>query len=142
MLKGDIGEDLFHAFTKFIETKDLSKIDEFLKKAPSDKDIAVLLEISRTIEMDFRLKMRRPAEYIISAIGELNPSQFPTIAAATYRFISMINAVHRGPTIHLVLSTPIPLAFQIGQFVGLSHYDVNLYHFQKGKYVSIPNIRR
>jgi len=142
ILKGDLGEGLFNAFTKFIETKDLSKIDEFLKKAPSDKDVAVLLEISRPVEMAFRLQMKRPAEYIISSIGEFNPSQFPTVAEATNRFISMINAVHRGPKIHLVLSTPIPLAFQIGQFVGLSHYDVNLYHFQKGKYISIPKIKR
>ena len=142
MLKGDLGEDLFDAFSTFLKTKDLSKIDEFLKKAPSDKDVAVLLEISRPIEMDFRLQMKRPAEYIISSIGELNPSQFPTVAEATNRFISVINAVHKGPTIHLFLSTPIPLAFQIGQFVGLSHYDVTLYHFQKGKYISIPPIKR
>ena len=142
ILKGDLGEDLFNAFAKFIETKDLSKIDEFLKKAPSDKDVALLLEISRPVEMAFRLQMKRPAEYIISSIGELSPSQFPIVAEATNRFISMINAVHRGPKIHLVLSTPIPLAFQTGQFVGLSHYDVNLYHFQKGKYISVPKIKR
>lgn len=92
--------------------------------------------------MDFRLQMKRPAEYIISSIGELSPSQFHIVAKATNRFISIINAVHKGPTIHLVLSTPIPLAFQIGQFIGLSHYDVTLYHFQKGKYISIPKIKR
>lgn len=125
-----------------METNDLSKIDEFLKKAPSDKDVALLLEISRPVEMDFWLQMEGPAEYIISSVEELSPSQFPIVAEATNRFISMINAVHKGPTIHLVLSTPIPLAFQIGQFVGLSHYDVTLYHFQKGKYISIPKIKR
>jgi len=92
--------------------------------------------------MDFRLQMNKPAEYIISSIGELNPSQFPIVAKAINKFVSMINAVHKGPKIHLFLSTPIPLAFQIGQFMGISHYDINLYHFQKGKYVSIPNIKR
>lgn len=141
-LRGDLGKNLFSAFSRFLETKDLSKIEEFLKKAPSDKDVALLIEISRPIEADFRLQLQRPAEYILSSVGEIEPSEFPELAEVTNKFISMINSVHKGPKIHFALSTPICLAFQIGQFAGLSKYDIDIYHFHKGKYSQVPRVKR
>jgi hypothetical protein len=141
-LRGDLGKDLFSAFSSFMETKDSTQIEKFLKKASSDKDVALLIEISRPIEADFRLQLQRPAEYILSSVREIEPSEFPELAEATNKFISMINSVHKGPKIHLALSMPSCLAFQIGQYIGLSHYDIELYHFQKGKYSQVPIIRR
>ncbi|MCP2520132.1 SAVED domain-containing protein [SCandidatus Aminicenantes bacterium Aminicenantia_JdfR_composite] len=141
-LRGDLGKDLFSAFTNFMETKDSTQIEKFLKKASSDRDVALLIEISRPIEADFRLQLQRPAEYILSSVREIEPLEFPELAEATNKFIRMINSVPKGPKIHLALSVPSCLAFQIGQFIGLSHYDIELYHFQKGKYIQLPRIRR
>jgi hypothetical protein len=141
-LRGDLGEDLLSAYKKFIETKDLLAIEEYLKKADSDREITFVVEFSRIAEDDVRIQFRKPVEYVVSSVREINPAEFPEIAVRIAGFLKMVNTVHNGPKIHLVLSLPVVLGFQIGQFVGLSHYNIELYHFEKGRYVNVPSVKR
>ncbi|MER3447209.1 MAG: hypothetical protein C4291_10365 [Candidatus Dadabacteria bacterium] len=142
VLKGDLGESLICAYEEFIETKDTQTIEEYLKKVRSDKEITLAVEISRKTESDVRIQLERPVEYLVSSVSEIVPNEFPSIARRISDFIQTINTVHKGPTIHLILSVPVVLGFQIGPFVGLAHFNIELYHFEKGRYLKVPNAKR
>lgn len=142
ILKGDLGENLLSAYEEFVKTRDTLTIEQYIKKAKSDKEITFVVELSRRAEDDVRIQLGRSVEYVVSSICGIAPSEFPTVAKRVSDFIQTVNTVHKGPKIHLILSIPIVLAFQIGQFVGLSHYDVELYHFEEGKYLEVPSLKR
>lgn len=140
-LGGDLGDGLLSAYKRFIETKDIVEIEEYLRKADS-AEIIFVVELSRSVEADVRIQFGRPVEYVVSSVKEIDPAGFPEIALRVAGFLKTVNTVHKGPLIHLVLSTPVVLGFQIGQFVGLSHYNVELYHFEKGRYLRVPSVKR
>ncbi|MCI0454241.1 MAG: SAVED domain-containing protein [Candidatus Dadabacteria bacterium] len=100
------------------------------------------MELPRRVEGDVRIQLGRPVEYLVSSLRDIAPCEFPYLARRLSGFIQTINTVNKGATIHLVLSMPVVLGFQIGQHVGLSHYDIQLYHFEKGGYVKVPSVKR
>jgi hypothetical protein len=142
ILGGDLGESLILAYEEFIKTRDTQIIEEYINKAGVDREIIFVVEISRRAEEDVRIQFGKPVEYVVSSVREIDPGEFPEIAARITGFLKTINAVHKGPLIHLVISMPVALGFQIGQFVGLSHYNIELYHYEKGRYVKVPSVRR
>ena len=142
ILGGYLGENLISAYEEFMETRDAQKIEQYIKKVQSDEEITFVVELSRKAEDDVRIQLGRPVEYVVSPLREMAPNEFPSLARRISGFIQTINTVHRGPMMHLVLSMPVVLGFQIGQFVGLSHYNVELYHFEKGRYLKVPSVER
>jgi hypothetical protein len=141
-LTGDLGEGLFRAWREFAETRDTRAIEGYVKRAQSDNEITLVVELSRRAEDDVRIQLGRSVEYVVSSVGEIASNEFPHIAKRISDFIQTINTVHKGPAINLVLSMPVVLGFQIGQFVGLSHYNIGLYHFERGRYMKVPPIKR
>ncbi|HWP91867.1 MAG TPA: hypothetical protein VNN20_06690 [Thermodesulfobacteriota bacterium] len=141
-LGGDLGQGLLSAYKRFVETKDPLAVEEYLKMAGSDREIIFVVELSRTAEDDVRIQFGKSVEYVVSSVREIDPAEFPGIAVRIADFLKTVNTVHKGPKIHLVLSMPVVLAFQIGQWVGISHYDIEPYHFERGRYLRIPSIKR
>ncbi|MBI2486620.1 MAG: hypothetical protein HYW01_06615 [Deltaproteobacteria bacterium] len=142
ILGGDLGESLILAYEGFAKTRNSRIIEEYIKKAVVDKEITFVVELSRRAEEDVRIQFGKPVEYVVSSVREIDPGEFPEIAARIAGFLKTINTVHKGPKIHLILSMPVVLGLQIGQFVGLSHYDIELYHFEKGRYLKVPCVKR
>jgi hypothetical protein len=142
ILGGDLGKNLLSAYEEFMQNRDIQTIEQYIKKAQSDRDITFVVELSRKAEDDVRIQLGRPVEYVISCFNEIAPKEFPYLARRISIFIQTINTVHKGPRIHLALSMPVVLGFQIGQYAGLSRYDIQLYHFEKGGYVEVPSVKR
>ena len=142
ILGGDLGENLILAYEEFIKTRDTQIIEEYINEAGLDREITFVVEISRRAEDDVRIQFGKSVEYVVSSVREIDPGEFAEISARIAGFLKTINAVHKDPKIHLILSTPVVLGFQIGQFAGLSHYDIELYHFEKGRYAKVPSVRR
>ncbi len=141
-LGGDLGQELISAYKRFVETKDPLAVQEYLKMAGSDREIIFVVELSRTVEDDVRIQFGKSVEYVVSSVREIDRAEFPEIAVRIANFLKVVNTVHKGPKIHLILSIPVVLGFQIGQFVGISHYNIELYHFERGRYLRIPSIKR
>jgi len=99
----------------------------------------VVVEIGRPVIQDVKAQLGEPEE-IISYQRPILESEIPKIAGEVYRAVA--RAASGGHEVHLVLSGPLGLAFQIGQLVGLSHYKVILYQFSAGRYRPVPPVTR
>jgi hypothetical protein len=141
-LKGELGNDLMCAYKEFIQNNDITAINNYIQKAALENDITLVVEFSRKIEEDVRIQLGRRVEYLISHVEEIPLNAFPTIAKRVWNFVRTINTVHKGPKIQLFLSMPVVLGFQLGQLIGLSRYNIELFHFEKGRYSKIPSVKR
>jgi len=111
-------------------------------RAPTGREPVVVVEIGRPIVADvesFFGKDRVVA--VISAIKQLEPSEFPVFAANAYKALKEVARGIKGP-VNLVLSGPVALNFQFGQLVGLNHVDVRVWQWFAGEYKAIPPVRR
>jgi|FaiFalDrversion3_1042247.scaffolds.fasta_scaffold33025_1 hypothetical protein len=99
----------------------------------------VVLEVGRPIVEDVKSQIGEPTA-VISYQRPIAEDEIPKIAGEVYRAVA--KAALGGHEVHLVLSGPVALAFQIGQLIGLSHFNVVVYQFSGGKYRPIPPVTR
>jgi hypothetical protein len=99
----------------------------------------VVLEVGRPIVQDVKSMLGEPVA-VISYQRPITEEEIPKIASEVYRVVA--KAASGGHEVHLVLSGPVALAFQIGQLVGLSHYKVVVYQFSGGRYRPVPPVTR
>ncbi len=137
-LGGELGERLLSSYASYLEGGDTAALEGFIADVGDDRDVVVALEFSREIGDDVSIQLGRSVEYTLSTVGQIPVQRFPRLAAEISYFIKIINAVHRAPRIHLLFSLPSALALQLGQHLGLSHYDIVPYHFEGGRYHRLP----
>jgi hypothetical protein len=99
----------------------------------------IVAEIGRPIVEDVKAQLGEP-ESIISYQRPILESEIPKIAGEIYKAVS--RAASGGNEVHLVLSGPLGLAFEVGQLVGLSHFKVVVYQFSAGRYRPVPPVTR
>jgi hypothetical protein len=99
----------------------------------------IVVEIGRPILQDVKMQLGEP-EAIISYQRPILESEIPIIAGEVYKAVA--KAAGGGHEVHLVLSGPLGLAFEVGQLIGLSHYKVILYQFSAGRYRPVPPVTR
>jgi hypothetical protein len=99
----------------------------------------VVLEVGRPIVDDVEAQIGRP-DRVISYKRPILEDEIPRIAGEVYNAIREL--ARGGEQVALVLSGPLPLAFQIGQLVGLSHFKVQVYHYTAGRYKPVPPVTR
>jgi hypothetical protein len=99
----------------------------------------IAVEIGRPIVEDVKSQLGEP-EAIISYQRPILESEIPLIAGEVYK--AVVKAAGGGHEVHLVLSGPLGLAFEVGQLIGLSHYKVILYQFSAGRYRPVPPVTR
>jgi hypothetical protein len=100
----------------------------------------VVLEIGRPITEDVKAQFNQEPYKVISYKRPIIEEEYPTIIKETYNAIR--EASRGGEEVHLILSGPIALNFQLGQVIGLSHYKLHIYQFSAGRYRETPPISR
>ena len=98
-----------------------------------------VLEIGRPIAHDVEAQLGR-ADDVLSVPRAISELEIPRIAAEAYRRIMRLAA--QGAEVHVVLSGPLALAFELGQAIGLAHAKVVVYQFSQGRYVKVPPLTR
>jgi hypothetical protein len=81
-----------------------------------------------------------PVDDVLSVPRSISELEIPKIAAEAYRRIMKL--ARGGAEVHIVLSGPLALAFELGQAVGLAHAKVIVYQFSQGRYVKVPPLTR
>ena len=137
---GTLGDKLIKALKVYRETGETKILDELTKE--EFKDITLVLEFSRKITTDFQIRYKREPHYTITYVKSLKPKEVTYMALFTYKIIHLINALHKGPLIHLYMAAPATLAFQIGQLIGIDLYRIQLYQLIEGNYYRIPMMSR
>jgi hypothetical protein len=99
----------------------------------------VVVEIGRPVVEDVKSQLGQPIE-VISYTRPILEAEIPKIAGEVYKAISKVAS--GGHEVHLVLSGPLGLAFEVGQLVGLSHFKVVIYQFSAGRYRPVPPVTR
>ncbi len=105
---------------------------------PAQRRIFVL-EVGRPIAEDVRAQLGF-VDDMLSVPRSISELEIPRIAAEAYRRIMRL--AQGGVEVHVVLSGPLALAFELGQAIGLAHAKVIVYQFSAGKYVKVPPITR
>jgi hypothetical protein len=105
---------------------------------PAQRRIFVL-EIGRPIVEDVRAQLG-PVDDVLRIPRSISELEIPRIAAEAYRRIMRLG--RGGAEVHVVLSGPLALAFQLGQVIGMAHAKVVVYQFSQGRYVKVPPITR
>ncbi|MGQ4891698.1 MAG: hypothetical protein ACP6IP_04320 [Candidatus Njordarchaeia archaeon] len=139
-LGGSIGDRLIVALEKYKKTGDLSLFEEIRRE--NLKEVIFVLEVSRRIAMDIKLRYNVTPHYIVSFNRTLDPKSIPYAALFTYWILYLINALHNGPIIRFFMAAPATLAMQLGQLLGMNKYNILLHQFMNGKYYPIPILRR
>ena len=106
-----------------------------------DEDVIVVLQLGRMIVDDVENWFGR-VDYVISNIGEINPEDFASYAVEAYLAVQEANRLSHGARIILVLSGPVVVNFMLGQYIGLSHFDIHLAYWNKGKYQVVQSADR
>jgi len=97
----------------------------------------------------FILEVGRPAmEYAaqfgtvddVLSVHHVSVLEIPEIAAKA--FAKIMALASGGNEVHLVLSCPQALAFELGQALGLSNAKIVVYQFLHGRYVKVPPLTR
>ena len=138
---GILGDKLLQALEEYKQTGSTKKFME-IKKQKQLRDVVVVVEIARRITMDIQIMQGTTPHYTITFTKQLNPKAISLIALFTYKIITLINALHQAPTIHLYMAVPITMAFQLGQLTGIGKYKIKLYQYYEGQYQPIPQIKR
>lgn len=99
----------------------------------------VVLEIGRPIVDEVRQQLGETFE-VISYPRPILESEYPEILKKAYNVIR--KAASGGHEVHLVLSGPLALVFQLGQLIGLSHFKIIVYQFSGGRYRPVPPVSR
>jgi hypothetical protein len=99
----------------------------------------IVLEVGRPIVEDVEAQLGRP-DRVISYKRPILEDEIPRIAGEVYNAVREL--ARGGESVALVLSGPLPLAFQIGQLVGLSHFKIQVYHYTAGRYKPVPPVTR
>ena len=107
--------------------------------AGSSQRRIIVAEIGRPILQDVKEQLGEPAA-VISYQRPVLESEIPMIAGEVYRAVA--RAASGGHEVHIVLSGPLGLAFEVGQLVGLSHFKVVVYQFSAGRYRPVPPVTR
>jgi len=137
---GVLGDKLVKAYREYIASNNKSLLKEI--KDAQLSSVLFVIEVSRPIVDDIRIRMEKEPDYVFSMIKTLNADEIREVALVIARLLRIINAIHDGPEIKLFLSTPLALAFMLGQIAGLSHYKVKVYQYMEGKYHEIREIKR
>ena len=137
---GSLGDKLLQGLREYKETGNMELLKEIKKEKLTD--IFFILEVARKISMDVQLRFNIKPHYTITFNRSLEPKQITYIALFTYNIMRIANALHNGPVIHLFMSAPATLAFQLGQLVGIDTMKIQLYQYTGGKYMKIPIMRR
>ncbi|MHA1975090.1 MAG: hypothetical protein ACTSW1_19045 [Candidatus Hodarchaeales archaeon] len=124
----------------------LAKIKEIYsrrKKKSGEESIGyiVVLEVGRPI-LDAVTKQLGTPVATISVKKTVKTEEIPGLAGDVYKALKKVQDTVEGEQMTLVLSGMVVLAFQIGQLVGLSHFNLNLAFWQEGKYEIIPAANR
>jgi hypothetical protein len=98
-----------------------------------------VLEIGRPIVEDVRAQLG-PVDDVLSVSRSISELEIPRIAAEAYKRIMAL--ARGGAEVHVVLSGPLALAFELGQVIGLARAKVVVYQFSQGRYVKVPPITR
>jgi len=106
---------------------------------PAPRRSIVVVEVGRPVVQDVRSQIGEP-DAVISYQRPVLDSEIPLIAGEVYKAVA--KAASGGHEVHLVLSGPLGLAFQIGQLVGLSHFKLVIYQFSAGLYRPVPPVTR
>jgi hypothetical protein len=106
---------------------------------PAPRRSIVVVEVGRPIVQDVKMQLGEP-DAVISYQRPVLDSEIPLIAGEVYKAVA--RAASGGHEVHLVLSGPLDLAFQIGQLVALSHYKIVVYQFSAGRYRPVPPVTR
>jgi len=98
-----------------------------------------VLEVGRPIVEDVRAQLGS-IDDVLSIPRSVSDLEIPRIVAEAYRRIMRLG--RGGAEVHVVLSGPLALAFQLGQAIGMAHAKVVVYQFSQGRYVKVPPITR
>ncbi len=138
---GILGDKLISALEEYKRSGDISRFNE-IKKETNLQDIILVVEVARKITMDIQIMQGKPPHYIVSFTKQLEPKAITLVALFTHKIITLINALHQAPTIHLYMAVPTTLAFQLGQLAGIGKYKIQLYQYYEGEYKQIPQLKR
>jgi hypothetical protein len=105
---------------------------------PAQRRIFVL-EVGRPIVEDVKAQLGS-VDDVLSIPRAVSELEIPRIAAEAYRRIMRL--AQGGVEVHVVLSGPLALAFELGQAIGLAHAKVVVYQFSQGRYVKVPPLTR
>jgi hypothetical protein len=105
---------------------------------PAQRKIFVL-EVGRPIAEDVRAQLGF-VDDILSVPRSISELEIPRIAAEAYRRVMTL--ARGGAEVHVVLSGPLALAFELGQAIGLGRAKVVVYQFSQGRYVKVPPLTR
>ena len=111
-------------------------------KAPKGKEPIVVIEVGRPIVADAQEQFgEERVVAAISAVRTLQPEEFPKFAAEAYKALVQVARRVKG-RVHIILSGPVSMNFQLGQLVGLSHLDIQIWQWFAGEYKPIPPVKR
>jgi len=141
---GAIGSQVVSAFIKYIETGDEKPIESIIESYSNLDEVAITVDVTdRRPEVRFQAEYHRRPEYTYRLVreGGLKPEEFPMVAKSIGKLIQLTANIHPEAKKMLILSTPVALAFQVGQTIG-TRYRIHLLHLHtpKGKYVEISPI--
>ncbi|MEM4433285.1 MAG: SAVED domain-containing protein [Desulfurococcaceae archaeon] len=100
----------------------------------------VVLEIGRPIAEDVIRQFGVQPYRIVSYPRQVKEDEYRIILREAYKAIR--EAASGGEEVILILSGPLALAFQLGQIIGLNHFNIKVYQFSEGRYKEVPPIKR
>jgi hypothetical protein len=92
------------------------------------------LEVGRPVIEDVRAQLGT-ADDALSIHRSISELEIPAIATSAYRRIAVL--ARGGNEVHIVLSCPVALAFELGQAVGFN-FKVIVHHLSYGRLVKVP----
>jgi len=98
-----------------------------------------VLEVGRPVVKDVEAQLGR-VDDVLSVPRAVSELEIPRLAAEAYRRIMAL--AQGGNEVHVVLSGPLALSFELGQAIGLAHAKVVVWQYSQGRYVRVPPLTR